>query len=280
MLAQPLEDATPPSRSELRTRVFGAILLVAAMTLGLVWAAPSVLPFGIGSKGPLPENLWPQEPPVPSTYWLTAESNQGLIRVWATAPDRWRLEDGKDGRETHVQVSTGTEVWDYYEPSDSYYSIPFTSAVTPETDVPHLQDGRPITFDLQEPSTRKPLAGSIGPTTSQTLMSFVESGHKYGSWSLWDSRYLGRGVQILQVEVKDVPRDSDAFPYEATFVIDPEFLFILAFEQTNGTGTGAFRVWVTEIAYNVPIPVDTYVFEPPEGVPNCLPPQFQDRCKP
>lgn len=271
----PTLDAVPdgsPARP-LRGLALGALVVVLFWVALLTW---NEYPFGLGSEPALPTYLWTDPYETPASYSFEAETDQGPIRVWAVAPQKWRLED----RGERIQVSNGDEVWQYLSQQDVYYSIPFQHMVDAGVEPPRLQDGRPIIhYGNDWVSTRRPLAAYLGPIFPESLKSTVEYAAKYGWWSISEGTYLGRPVVILETVVEEVPRDVEGGPFHSTFTIDREYLFVLAHESREDYGDRE-RVLVmkmTRLSYNVEIPDSVFEFEPPTGAVQCLPPQFMDR---
>jgi outer membrane lipoprotein-sorting protein len=270
MLSPDRPFGEPRSQAELRSLLLAATLVAAVLGAILGWKG-LVTPV----LHPTPENLWPGVPTAPASYSFTAQTGQGEVRVWAVAPDKWRLEL-PDGR---IEISTGVAVWQYLKRYGIYFSIPYQNSMLDPNEIPRLVDGTAVTFDDEGiVSTRRPyLAGLLGPTTPQRLMQFVLDGHHHGSWYLEDGEYLGRPVQILHVDArKNIDRNSERNPYTATITIDHQYLFVLAVEMTIGSQAYPDITYqsITEISYDIRIPDEIFVLVPPAGARNCYTTQF------
>jgi hypothetical protein len=205
----------------------------------------------------------------PATYEL--RGTDGIYQAYAS-PQLWRSDEGGQT----IQLADGVQLWDTRGPG-FYWSIPFdTSVASGIATAPALQDGRPIVASAQ-PGMGSMIIGRLGPATPERLMGEIELARNTGgTWSLRDGMFLGRPVQILDVNVKKGPWQDSVGPYHQTIVVDRQYLFILA-SSLDAAWSASTSIEATEVRFNEPIADNVFEFVPPAGYRQCLPPQFANR---
>jgi len=218
---------------------------------------------------PLP-TLWPEGSyTTPESYQLWTSDGSYMA---ASGADRWRWDRGGQT----IQLGDGTHVWDTRGPG-MYWAIPYAGKVASGevTDVPHLQDGRPITADTNPLSMWRVQSG-LGPTHPDRLMQEIEMARRYGgTWRLSSDRFLGVDVQILDVQIPQLPGLDGEYPYARTIMFDPRYLLVLSHRLTSPQSSSHNEV--TELRLNQPVADSVFEFMPPAGYRQCLPPQFANR---
>lgn len=164
----------------------------------------------------------------------TPELVERRVRVWGEPPSRWRVEREDEGGAS-LSVLDGSDWWMYH---------PAMGAVTNHGDESHQGGGPAEAERMLDPSPL--LAGQ-------------------------ELEVLGVGRR--GVEVRARPRESTHGPWdglawgadEHRLVVDPERGVLLsAVSLLEGEELSSLEV--VEIEFDVQLPPETFVFEPPEGV--------------
>jgi hypothetical protein len=225
-----------------------------------------------GNDGERLEALWaPGTLTMPDSYELWGSDGSYLA---AASLDRWRYDRGGQT----IRIGDGSYVWDTRGPG-VYNAFPYASKVASGeiTDVPRLQDGRPITADTSPRSTWR-TEHTLGPARPERLMVEVEMARRYGgTWTLSKDLFLGIEVQVLRVEIPDLPggQISPGGRYTRTIKFDPRYLLVLSDEMTSTFSS--YRIEAIELRLNQSIDDSVFQFVPPAGTKQCLPPQFANR---
>lgn len=181
------------------------------------------------------DNLWTGPYEQLSSYEYVAVDEQGRqLHVLYLAPSYWLVESPGG-----IEVSGGETVSIYSSESHSYA----------------------VASVAESPNHR--LSGPLGVRDPADLRRLIENNQGIGTWSVNRQNLMGREVDVVKLEAGFAQVSPATLVH--TMTIDPQYMFLLGDTLTSSSNMGATSMVATRVDYNPSIPLEAFVFHPPEG---------------